>query len=65
MARRVWVLPPSWPSDPDGKDGAPEGPHEDTEPRRGLLRHRGKERTQPAGRPSKSEGASPAQEPDT
>jgi hypothetical protein len=65
MARRVWVLPPSWPSDPDGNDGVPEGPHEDTEQRRGLLRHRGKERAQAAGRSSKSEGTPPATEPDT
>jgi hypothetical protein len=46
MARRVWVLPPSWPSDPGEDNGGatPESgesvPHED--PQRLLVRLRAK-----------------------
>jgi hypothetical protein len=69
MARRVWVLPPSWPFDPNGEDGTSSedlASDADTEQRRRRLRHRGRERSRPrTGRSPTSEAMSSPQEPDT
>ncbi len=46
MTRRVWVLPPSWPSEPPGEDGRASGdtftPVAEIVPRRRLPRWRPK-----------------------